>query len=82
MASVKKTMKIACVISPIGGVSFVPNDRESVNTAIKKWRKKAGGKILDEHKAAGTAGGVIIITMLARDYFTMTKELDGATGGE
>ncbi len=79
MVSVKKTIKVACVITAEGDISFVPNDRTSVNTAIKKWRKRAGGKKLDEHKAAGTAGGVIIITMLTRDYFTLVKELDGAT---
>ena len=74
MPSVKEVVAVAVVISPIGGIEFTLNERTSVNTAIKRWREKAGGEALDKHKRAGTSGGVIVIKMFASDFHAIEKE--------
>ena len=74
MPSAEEIMDVAVVLSPIGGVTFTLNDRASVNTAIKRWRKKAGGELLDKHKDASTTGGVIVIRMFASDFHAIEKE--------
>lgn len=75
MPSTNKVMNVAVVISPIGGITFTLNDRTSVNTAIKEWRKKAGMEALDRHKEAGTTGGVIVIRMFADAFHAMAKHI-------
>ena len=71
MVSVTKTMKIACVVMPDGIVSFTLADQTSINTIGKKWRKGLEEERRAEHKEANTQGGVVIVTMLADDYFRM-----------
>ncbi len=73
MVAVDKTVMIACVVAPNGTVRYVPNDETSINTAIKAWRKEAGGVVLQEHKDANTMGGVVIVRMLSADYFLIDK---------
>lgn len=79
MVSNTKTMRIACVVMPDGQVSFVPEDQTSLNTTMKKWRESIGEERLAEHQNANTLGGVVVVTMLADDYFRMMpKELRNA----
>ncbi len=56
---------------PDGIVSFTLADQTSINTVGKKWREELDRQLLEEHKEANTQGGVVIVTMLADDYFRM-----------
>ncbi len=81
MPSTDKTIQIACCVTPSGDVYFTPSDQTSINTVMQGWRDKLTPEHEAEHKEAKTIGGVVLVTMLASEYFVMTKELvqDGPT---
>ena len=82
MISKEKTVQIRCCVTPSGDVSFVPDDQASINTVMARWRAALTEEQQAEHIEAKTIGGVVLITMLASEYFMMKKELvqDGTEG--
>ena len=82
MVSVDKTIEVACCVTPSGDVAFMPNDQTSINTVMARWRATLTEEQQAEHTEAKTIGGVVLVTMLASEYFAMKKELvqDGTQG--
>ena len=75
MPSTEKTIQVACCVTPSGDVAFAPNDQASINTVMQRWRDALTEDQVEEHKEAKTIGGVVLVTMLASEYFVMKKEL-------
>ncbi len=77
MTSKEKTLRIACVVMADGSIVWTNDDQASVTTAVKRWKDSLPEELFAEHKEAKTTGGVVMITMLARDWFEMDKDRDG-----
>jgi hypothetical protein len=77
MASKEKTLRVACVVMADGSIVWTNDDNASVSTAVKRWKDSLDPELFKEHQEENTGGGVILITMLARDWFEMEKHREG-----
>ena len=76
MVASEEIVDVAVVAWGDGRIKFVPNDRTSINTAIKDFKDTTASDFKEDPLAQKTGGGVVVIRMRSRDWHRMTKEFN------
>jgi len=67
------TVRVACVVMPDGSVQYTTKGTTSINAAVKNWHAALPDDLRKEHEDKKTGGGVVVCTMLARDFMAIPK---------